>query len=364
MLRGIARFALERGGWDFHIEPRGFVDELALPVNWNAHGAIVRLTDDRLARSLRSRKLPAVNVSWLRRHSKSIPKVVADEAACGRLAAEHFLEKRFQNYAFVGPIRSIAYANTVERSYVRRLRDAGHPCAVFRSELADKRPDMAALQRELFDWVGGLPLPVAITVWNGEWGRILTSACTSLGLSIPHDVAVLTVEPDSLMSSLAPVPLTHIDRDGERVGYLAAELLERMILGEPAPDDPVLVPPLRVVEQRSSDVLAVEDVIVREALEFIRVHIRESLAVSDLERSLAVSRRVLEHRFSRSLGHSPATAIRRMKLDFARELLIETRLTVEEVAHQLGYEHPSAFVRAFRTAFGSTPGRFRRDHVG
>jgi AraC-like DNA-binding protein len=39
----------------------------------------------------------------------------------------------------------------------------------------------------------------------------------------------------------------------------------------------------------------------------------------------------------------------------ARELLIDPLLTVQQVADRVGYEDPSNFVRAFRSAFGLTP---------
>ncbi len=360
MLRGIARFAKERGGWTFHLEPGGFVDELVLPRNWTGDGAVVRLTDERLARALRSRRLPAVNVSWLRRHSKRIPKVVADEAACATMAAEHFLEKRFRHFGYVGPVRSLPYSDTVERTYVARLREAGHDCDVFRSTTSDVRPNIASLRRELTDWMRDRATPTGITVWNGEWGRLLTTVCSELGISIPHDVAVLVVEPDPLMSALSPVPLSQIDRNGERVGFVAVEWLERLMLGFPAPEEPVLVPPLRVLEAQSTDVLAVEDEIVRDALALVRRRLRGPLSVADLERELAVSRRVLEHRFQRSLGHTPAVAIRRMKLELGCDLLLTTALTIEEIAHQLGYDQTATFVRTFRNAYDTTPGRYRR----
>lgn len=47
------------------------------------------------------------------------------------------------------------------------------------------------------------------------------------------------------------------------------------------------------------------------------------------------------------------------RLDCARTLLLDPRLGLAEIAHRLGYSQPSAFHRAFRRAFGTTPRQFR-----
>ncbi len=79
--------------------------------------------------------------------------------------------------------------------------------------------------------------------------------------------------------------------------------------------------------------------------------------VDDAARSIGMSRRTLERRFAAETGMS----FGRWRQQ-ARLLGALTRLAaggrVTDVALEIGYASPSAFVAAFRTAFGTTPARF------
>ena len=48
------------------------------------------------------------------------------------------------------------------------------------------------------------------------------------------------------------------------------------------------------------------------------------------------------------------------KLQKAAQLLSDRRLSVKEIAHSIGYNHVSSFVRAFRRRFGCSPKQYRR----
>ena len=60
------------------------------------------------------------------------------------------------------------------------------------------------------------------------------------------------------------------------------------------------------------------------------------------------------------LGATPATVYRRLRLIEARKLLLETDISVAEVAMRTGYEDPSALTRAFRAEFSTTPRALRK----
>jgi AraC family transcriptional activator of mtrCDE len=50
----------------------------------------------------------------------------------------------------------------------------------------------------------------------------------------------------------------------------------------------------------------------------------------------------------------------RARLMTAADLLVGSDSTVSTIAARVGYQSESAFTRAFRTAVGETPARFRR----
>ena len=121
---------------------------------------------------------------------------------------------------------------------------------------------------------------------------------------------------------------------------------------------------LRVVTRRSSDHMAWEDAEVAQALRFIGEHAARSIRVPDLVQRLAVSRRSLEIRFRRLVGRSIQEEIQRVRLERARQLLIETDLALPAVAEASGFAAPSYLAQVFRKHFGLTPARYRRQARG
>lgn len=358
LLRGVADYAREHGPWDFHIEPRGLLETMHLPRGWRGDGVILRLVDRAQERALRRRGLPAVNVSWQGTHSRAIPRVSSDESACARLAASHFVEKGFRSFAYVGPVGQPRYADVLGAEFAIATREAGFECALFAGQ---SNEPLHQQRQQLVGWLRGLRHPTALLVWNGEVGREVIAACSADGLPVPDDLAVLCAEHDSVMNSLAPVPMSNIDQSPLRVGREAAALLDRLMRGRRAPAKPIHVPPVGVVQRLSTDTAAVNDPIVAKALRFIREHSTEALKVGDLQKALFVSRRSLEYRFARALGRTPASEIRRARMEHVRRLLIETDLPLAEIAERTGHQHLEVMVRAFQRQFGLPPGRFRRE---
>ncbi|WP_437222080.1 substrate-binding domain-containing protein [Planctomicrobium sp. SH661] len=353
VLSGIARYADERLGWDCYLEPRGVDERMFLPRDWKADGVILRLTHPGLQAAIARKRIPAVNVSWLGEHSSTVPKVISDERGCGELAARFFLGKGFRSFASVGPRRE-GYSDLFEKSYQTLVEG-------FEYQRFVPRPGGPTRDRaRLIKWLRGLSKPVALVVWDTNLGREVVLASLSASFQIPDQIAVLCLEAEPLVSSLCPVPLSYIDQDGDAVGYQAASVLESMMFGAPPPTEPILIPPIHVVERVSTDAVAVRDPLVARIMRYIRNRASSPIAVADLEREFDMSRRQLEHRFLIELGHSPAAEIRRVRLILVKDLLRKTNLTLEEIAARSGFQDPSVLIRSFQREAGQTPGEFRK----
>ena len=362
IIQGIADYALEQGGWDFWIEFRGLQEQLRLPASWNGHGTVCRLTDARIQQSILRRKLPAVNVSWLGKHSAKIPKVVSDERACARLAADFFLRKGFRSCGYIGPDPTLKYQPIIENEFQQRIVQGEGVCFQFPYYELTKEDDYQKQQKRLKEWLWELPRPVALLVWSSKVGREVATVCVNHHLEIPDQVAILSIEHDPLMSVLSPVPLSCINQSPHVVGYEAAQLLDQLIQGAPPPVEPILIPPLLIEERASTDTLFADDGLVREAIQFIRQHAQEALQVSDLTDHLNVSRRILEHRFQKALHRSPAAEIRQEKLKRIIKLLQETKLTISQIAARCGFQHQEAMIRMFGRVTGMSPREYRQQN--
>jgi transcriptional regulator GlxA family with amidase domain len=86
----------------------------------------------------------------------------------------------------------------------------------------------------------------------------------------------------------------------------------------------------------------------------------ESLEISKVAARLGVTIERLERAFRAEVGLLPGEYYKRMKLKRARDLLEHSAMSVREIGLASGYQSFSAFVRAFRTVYGKTPGQVRR----
>jgi AraC-like DNA-binding protein len=91
------------------------------------------------------------------------------------------------------------------------------------------------------------------------------------------------------------------------------------------------------------------------AVAFLRAHYAEPITVDDLARQAALSPSTFSARFRRTTGATPYRFLKDYRLDRARDLLVDPRTGVAEVARRVGYESVSHFIKQFRGRFGVTP---------
>ena len=68
---------------------------------------------------------------------------------------------------------------------------------------------------------------------------------------------------------------------------------------------------------------------------------------------------IVTERFQALVGCGPLTYLAEWRLQKARALLQDNRISVQEIAGRVGYQSPAAFTRAFANMFGESPTRFR-----
>jgi LacI family transcriptional regulator len=124
----------------------------------------------------------------------------------------------------------------------------------------------------------------------------------------------------------------------------------------------LLFPPVGVVVRRSSDILAIHEPDVAAAVRFIRDHGHSAIRVEDVLREVPVSRRWLERRFRKLLGRGLWQEIRRVHLERAKSLLVETELAMTAVAERSGFSDAKQLSLVVRQETGLTPTAYRRQH--
>jgi LacI family transcriptional regulator len=133
--------------------------------------------------------------------------------------------------------------------------------------------------------------------------------------------------------------------------------------GEPAPAEPLYIPPVGIVTRRSTDAIAVSDPLVVKASQFIREHTDRPLNVEEVVDVVGCSRRSLETRFRKHLGTTPQDAIWRAHVERAKHLLEHSTLPAKAVAQRCGFGSAERLSVIFRRYTGLTPTSYRKQRT-
>lgn len=360
--RGIQQYVKAHGHW----VPQVFADyrpEAGKAVaTWKPDGIISGTPNRKLLDSIRSSGIPIVCAS-IQFPELELPQVGLDDVSVGQLVADEYLRRGFRNLAFVG--MHTPFSERRLRGYRRSADRAGvsvHTC-ISPGTSTNRYRQIARIEKQLCDFLRHLPKPAGLMACNDSNAAYVEEMCREEDLRVPEDVAIVGVDNDPLMCELAECPISSVQIPGVKLGYQAAELLDGLMHGEPAPNIPVLLEPLGIVTRHSSDTLVVDDPVISRAVAFMRANAAEPIGVDDIADEVAVSRRSLERKFHRKLERSVYSELMHIRIEMAKHLLLDTDLKLETIALQCGFSNSSRLCYAFRNAVGTTPKGYRRQAV-
>jgi len=102
---------------------------------------------------------------------------------------------------------------------------------------------------------------------------------------------------------------------------------------------------------------------IKEAISLLEIDPRQKIRSVDLARQIGLSVSRLQHLFKQGMGMTILEYQRRLRLDRACNLLETTRLSVKQIAAQVGVQDTSHFIRDFTKYKGLSPRRYRLNSV-
>jgi len=361
LLCGIAQYAHDHGPWSFYWEPRGL--ETAWPVveSLEADGIIIRgvaQLDKLLALGV-----PTIVAGHRNEVASGFVNLVTDSATIARLAAEHLLECGFKHFAYCGfqdtQLEHANWSQHRQASFEERIVAAGmaRPPSY---TLAPLDKNWGRERAELARWLGNLPKPVGIMACNDDCGVQVMEACKVAGLAVPETVGVIGVDNDEVVCGLADPPMSSVVVQFENAGYLAARALDHLMKRRKKVSGQILVSASHVFTRRSTDTIAIENPHLARALRYIRDQAGINLSVNDVAQVTGISRRGLERLFRQHTGDSILEAIRRERTGQIARLLVETPLSIRQIADRMGFPDTQHFARYFRSTKKMSPLAWRR----
>ncbi len=366
---GVCAFAQTRGDWSLTMLER---EDFASSARLSAFdGFIARIPNATVAQALAHTRRPVADLTCeAASEGRFIRAVWQDNAAVGKLAAQHFIEHRFTRFAFCGYAnrrfsneRRDAFAHSLR---LNRFEAIAYECPPSATRAYDTATDQherlsaAPDARQLVRWLQSLPKPIAIFCANDLRGQQVIFACAEAGISVPAEVAVLGLDNDTLVCNFVTPTLSSIDPDAAALGLSAAQALALGLDGRLAPLRQRPVQPRELVTRASTETFPVDPPWLSDALVFIRRNINQRLSAADVYAASRRSHTCVDAAFRKHLGTTVQAEIRRVALDEARRLLATTRLSVADISRRTGFASPQYFCNVFTAAFGQPPSTLPR----
>ncbi|MEJ2146656.1 MAG: DNA-binding transcriptional regulator [Acidobacteriota bacterium] len=365
VMTGVATYLREATPWSVYIEETA-LKEQRLPdlASWHGDGIIANFDDPRVVRAVRASSLPTVafgsGYGWYEPKFR-IPYIFTNNRAIAHLAADHFLDRGFRQFAYYGEVRSRINGWSAEResAFSERVAKRGYGCLVYR----DRHPrgrGWTRSQGDLRNWLVTLPKPMGLLAENDRRARLVLEACRAAGIRVPEEVAVMGVDNDELLCQLTTPLLSSVEQGSKRIGFEAAELLDRLMSGSGQDRLSLVIDPEGIVVRGSTDILAVEDPQVADALRFITESTSGTIRTEDVAAAVGVSRSGLDTHFKSALGLTVSAAIRKHQMDLTLKLTSQTTLPLKQIAARAGFKSVQHMTKRFRETFGYPPAQYRR----
>ncbi len=97
-------------------------------------------------------------------------------------------------------------------------------------------------------------------------------------------------------------------------------------------------------------------------LDFIDANLGSDLELEDIAAVAGISRFHFCRAFRDATGFPPYRFLIHRRIDAAKTLLLQDELSIAEIALRCGFNSRSQFATMFGRVFGTSPGRFRREH--
>ena len=366
-LAGIRRYAALRG-WEVVCVPRAELRETDVRSVLARHRPAGVVVEGSASRTLRPPHLfGSVPVAYIEYPAAVVsgkaPNVLIDDDAVADAAFRELSAGRPAAYVAVGHAKPHLWSRLRVRAFRGRCAGAGLRCAVFpdrRGEPGDRR------EARLAAWLATLPRPAAVFAASNAAAAAVTRAARAVTLHIPKELSLVAFGNFPHICENASPPITSIQFDFERMGYLAAKALDANARSARAPrGEEAVVGPLLVVRRKSTSGRGRHEPWILKAVEIIRAEACEGLSAEDLPERLEsrtgapVSRRNFDRRFREAMGHTAQDEILHVRLESACALLARTSMPVMAVPDFCGFGCYRALDAHFRARFRMSMRKWR-----
>ena len=320
------------------------------------------------------------------------PNILVDDAAIAREAVRELSAGRPSCYAAVGSL----YGHQWARLRLRAFRDAvaaetGKKCAVFPMPSPSSTERFEERLEHLAAWIATLPRNCAIFAASDVIAARVVAAARASRRNIPRDLTLVSTDNHPEICEASDPPISSIQIDLERMGYVAASMLAATIKGRAAPEikgraelgikgratremkgaacaanGESFAPkahPLLTVRRKSTGGRGRHEPWVLDAVAAIRAEACGGLTAGELIDRYPVSKRLFTLRFREATGHSVLDEILHVRLEKAYTLLAQTDTAIGAIPGLCGFRSERTLEALFRDRAGMSMRDWRKTHA-
>jgi LacI family transcriptional regulator len=359
LLSGIVRYSRINGPWSFYKEQIGLVSYIPQLKNWKPDGIIVR--DSLIKTELLKLKIPTILALHDSTVPKNLPVIKTDSYAISKLAAEHLLEKGLKRFAFLG-FNNYEWSNQRKTYFEKFINEAGYAVSKYQSPHKNVGKDWGSEQLHVIDWIKNLPKPIGIMACNDDRGQHIIEVCKLIGFGVPDDISIIGVDNDPMICEIGDPPLTSIALNVVNAGFEAAKLLDDLIGGIKMKGQQIVVTPTNVVQRQSTDILAVNDSDLKDAIRFMKENAKNKITVDKIVKATNVGRRTLERKFKKTIRKTILAELKHIRIGQISKMLIETNMQISEIVSMSNFSDIEHISRYFKKEKGVSLSQFRKQH--
>ena len=285
------------------------------------------------------------------------PRIVLDPALVARDAMRELSATKPSCYAAVGFVRPHEWTRERIRAFAELAVAQGGECRVLE---ARKGEDVSSYIERINRWVPQLPKGCAVFAVQGPTARNVAAAALAAHRDIPRDMTLLCTIGMEKWSIPPPQGISLIQFDFERVGFLAARMLDEWMHGRQAPRSTERMGPLYVVRKESTRGRGRREPRIIEAVGMIRREACDGLTARALSARFPGSRRLFDMRFREAMGHSVLDEILHVRMEKAFTLLAQTGTAIGAIPGRCGFGSDSDLDILFRKRCGMSMRAWRK----
>lgn len=187
--------------------------------------------------------------------------------------------------------------------------------------------------------------------------RQLITLAHNLDIDIPGQLAIIGIDNDETENQLSLVPISTVTLSPSELGREAFNALQDVRQANPVRK--TLVPPGVVINRLSAYLEVSDDPLVTLALKFIYKNYHRPIKAEQVIEECQTSRNTLENRFKRILDKTIHQVLHNVRLENAKNMLVNTNKPIDDIALQCGLSSPQYLYYIFRKEVGMTPTQYR-----